>query len=86
MPNHKKNSIILTLSKLPGATGKACTILNARNGLVLNRQIDADSKLAQDMMNMLHTHHGDINGTCLGTPAWLCETFFENMYNTGIIP
>ena len=85
LPNHKKNALMLTLAKLPGATGKAFTTSNVRKGFVLNGQVDTESKLAPDVVNLLHTYRGDINGTCLENASWLCEKFFEEMYNTGVI-
>ena len=55
LPSHK-NALILILAKFPSATGKAFTMSNMRKRFVLNLQIDTESKLALDMMNMLHTY------------------------------
>ena len=62
LPSHKKKAILVTLGKLPSATGKAYTISNVRKGL--NEQLGIDSKLAPCMHNIVHTYCGDINGTC----------------------
>ena len=83
--HHKRITLMITLSKLPGATGKAFSTTNVQKGFVLNGQLDSDSKLAPDMFNLLHTYCGNVTGTCLANPLWLIQSFFEQMYNTGII-
>ena len=85
MPTHKRNAILVTLSKLPGATGKSFSSSNVQKGFVLNGQIDSESKLAPDAVNVLHTYRGDTQGTCLENPAKLIEYFYEEMYTTGIV-
>ena len=80
-----KKAILVTLGKLPSATGKAYTVSNVRKGFMLNGQLDIDSKLGPCMNNMVHTYRGDVNGTCLKDPEWLIRKFYSEMYENGVI-
>lgn len=63
-----KKAILITLSKLPRATGKAFTLSNTQKRFVLNDQLDIDSKIAPCMMNIMHTYQGNITTTSLKDP------------------
>ena len=81
-------SIVTTLLKFPGATGKVFSVVNIKKSFVLNGHFNSESKLVPDMTNILHTrfeHRGDIGDTCLSNPSCLCEKFYEEMFTQGII-
>ena len=86
LPLHKKQSIIVGLSKLPIAMSTACTTEIIQSAFRDNGQLDGDNGVIPNIKNLLGTYRGSIGDDhYLKQGEKIIKTFYKETYMKGRI-
>ena len=86
LPLHKKQAIIVGLSKLPVAMSTACTSEIIQSAFRDNGQLDNDNEVVPNIAKMIGTYRGSIGeGHYLKDSERIIKKYYDETYMTGRI-